>query len=171
MCLDKLNSVKKSLKKDNVEDKWTKFRMTLNRYGYNRSEFIILDRQEMTFDMINEHLVIRVVAPHPQFPGKTRVKSIPSIPDRFIPGDVYVMWSYEKRQDVDGPSILPDNRTRPFCNNLLDVDKLYTRSSIDAMDNQMGLPVFEAGGGYWNDNGTIKAHCRHIWVQNLVKKK
>jgi hypothetical protein len=53
---------------------------------------------------------------------------------------------------------------------------LYTREEIEQLNNNplvtaTGLSVWESGGGFWNDNGTIKAHCRHTWVQNLVKKK
>lgn len=159
---------KKFVKSQKNEQFWHHFNMTLERYGEPRKNFIILDRKEMTYDDIK--LAIRIVAPHPQFPGQTRSKAIPSIPDRFIPNDVFVMWSYEKREDVDGPTILPNNRTRPFCENLITKDRLYDRSAINRMDNDMGLPVFEAGGGYWNDNGEIKPHCRHIWVQNLVRR-
>jgi hypothetical protein len=35
----------------------------------------------------------------------------------------------------------------------------------------LGYNVFKAAGGFWNNNGTIEAHCRHEWVANAVIKK
>lgn len=51
-----------------------------------------------------------------------------------------------------------DSRNRPFCANILDADKEYTRAEIDAMDNGQIPGVFENAGGYG---------CRHwfaLWV-------
>ena len=167
MCIGKIKDIKRAQKKEDTELRWERFSLTLEKWGYPKSDFVILDRQEMTPEMIK--LTIRVVAPHPMFPGQTRTKAIPSIPERFIPKDVIVMWSYEKREGVEGDTIIDGSRT--FCKRLIEKDKLYDKAAIEAMDNHMGLPVFEAGGGYWNDNGEIKPHCRHVWVQNLVRKK
>lgn len=167
LYMDELKNIKRALKKEYTIKYWDHFKLTLQRWGYNKENYIILDRQEMTPEMIE--LAVRVVAPHPMFPGQTRTKAIPSIPDRFIPKDVFVMWSYDKREEAEGSTII--DGSRPFCRNLVDADKLYDRTAIDAMSNEMGLPVFESGGGYWNDNGVIKPHCRHVWVQNLVRKK
>lgn len=162
-----LTQIKRALKKEDTAKYWHHFTLTLQKYGHSKDDFIILDKQEMTPQMIE--LAIRIVAPHPMYPGQTRTKATPSIPDRFIPKDVFVMWSYDKREEADG-GILIDG-SRPFCRNLVEANKLYDRAAIDAMSNDMELPVFEAGGGYWNDNGLIKPHCRHVWVQNLVRKK
>jgi hypothetical protein len=49
----------------------------------------------------------------------------------------------------------PDDKvTRPFCKDVIDKGRVFSRAQIEAMDNEQGLPVMEAGGG-WN--------CRHQW--------
>jgi len=47
-----------------------------------------------------------------------------------------------------------DSRTRPFC--LRHVGKVYTRETIDALDNGQLDNVFLTGGGY---------NCRHVFVE------
>lgn len=48
-----------------------------------------------------------------------------------------------------------DNVTRDFCKRVLDKNPpIYTIDEINDMDNDQGLPVFSAGGGY---------NCRHQW--------
>lgn len=82
-----------------------------------------------------------------------------------------VRYSYEKRADVSGPDILPNNRTRPFCQRMVKANKFYSRQDINQISLILGYNVFEQVGGFWNDNGVIKPHCRHIWKANIVVKK
>lgn len=56
-----------------------------------------------------------------------------------------------ERYEYEGPD---DLITRPFCKKLLDAGGDYTIAEIQEMDNEKGLPVLTAGGG-WN--------CRHMW--------
>jgi hypothetical protein len=48
-----------------------------------------------------------------------------------------------------------DKLERPFCRNLTDQDRGYTRAQIDDMNNGQLPSVFVTGGG-WN--------CRHAWI-------
>jgi hypothetical protein len=178
MCKN-LDRIIRSQKSEQRDRNFDYFEMELERIGSPKSAFIILESQQMTPEMWQKevddyHLIIRVKAPSNRYPSRQRVTAIPSIPDRFIPNDVFVMWSYEKRAEVDGDTIIAG--TREFCRTLIKKNWLYTREEIEQLNNNplvtaTGLSVWESGGGFWNDNGTIKAHCRHTWVQNLVKKK
>lgn len=47
-----------------------------------------------------------------------------------------------------------DEKTRDFCQKLIDDGRIFSRDEIERMDNKQGLPVMEAGGGY---------NCRHQW--------
>jgi len=73
-----------------------------------------------------------------------------------------ILYSYE------GPK---DNRNRDFCARLLDMNKLWSRSEIESMSMRMGYSVWDRRGGFWNDNGDIKIHCRHNWSKVIVMKK
>lgn len=83
--------------------------------------------------------------------------------------DIFLMYDYRKRKEADGNSIKPT--TREFCRDILAENKLYDLSEIQQMSSELGYDVFESTGGFWNDNGVIKPHCRHEWVQKVVKKK
>ena len=73
-----------------------------------------------------------------------------------------ILYSYE------GPE---DNRNRDFCARLLEMNKLWSRSEIEAMSRRLGYSVWDRRGGFWNDNGDIKIHCRHNWMSVVVMKK
>jgi DNA-binding Lrp family transcriptional regulator len=73
-----------------------------------------------------------------------------------------IFYSYE------GPQ---DDRNRAFCARLLELDKLWSRAEIETMSRRMGYSVWDRRGGFWNDNGDIKIHCRHNWSKVIVMKK
>src|SRR4029077_2122198 len=65
--------------------------------------------------------------------------------------------SLQAGDDPDTPFLYAgpaDAKTRPFCRE--HVGKVYTRSEIDAMDNDQIDNVFLTGGGY---------QCRHVWLE------
>jgi DNA-binding MarR family transcriptional regulator len=74
-----------------------------------------------------------------------------------------ILYSYE------GPE---DNRNRPFCARLMQMDKLWSRSEIESMSRRLGYSVFDRGGGWWTQpDGSRSKSCRHQWVSNVVMKK
>jgi DNA-binding Lrp family transcriptional regulator len=73
-----------------------------------------------------------------------------------------ILYSYE------GPE---DNRNRDFCARLLEMNKLWSRSEIESMSMRLGYSVWDRRGGFWNDNGDVKIHCRHNWSKVIVMKK
>lgn len=85
--------------------------------------------------------------------------------------EVFVVYKYVKRSDVDGPAII--ETTRPFCKNLirLSANKSWRLEDIQAMNNGMDLDVFTSRGGWRTLEGT-NIHvpfCRHVWEQRLVR--
>jgi hypothetical protein len=85
--------------------------------------------------------------------------------------EVFVVYKYVKRSDVDGPAII--ETTRPFCKNLirLSANKSWRLEDIQAMNNGMDLDVFTSRGGWRTIEGT-NIHvpfCRHVWEQRLVR--
>jgi hypothetical protein len=94
--------------------------------------------------------------------------------------ELYVKYKYALRFDTQGPAILPNGRTRPFCEGMMKADRLYTREDINAIGEKLGaiygIPNYDAftrRGGWYTEPGTNihSPSCRHIFLQTLVKKK
>jgi hypothetical protein len=94
--------------------------------------------------------------------------------------ELYVKYKYALRFDTQGPAILPNGRTRPFCEGMIKADRLYTREEINKIGERLGaiygIPNYDAftrRGGWYTEPGTNihSPSCRHIWIQTLVKKK
>jgi DNA-binding MarR family transcriptional regulator len=85
--------------------------------------------------------------------------------------DISIMYKYAKRDGVGGTDLLPTSR--PFCVRMLTQNKgkLYSRSDIQKISERVGYSVFNRAGGFWNNNGTVDAQCRHGWFRVIVMKK
>lgn len=84
--------------------------------------------------------------------------------------DIEVRYSYEVEAGFGARAI---DTTRPFCLNLLAMDKLYTRAEIEQISAREGRNVWETRGGWYRNPNTNETtpFCRHIWLQNIVTKK
>jgi len=82
--------------------------------------------------------------------------------------EILVRYSYDW---ISGFNDSDKKNSRPFCVALLDAKKLYSRSDIEMMSARLGYSVWDRKGGWWNDNGTISASCRHEWKTNVVTRK
>lgn len=94
--------------------------------------------------------------------------------------ELYVKYKYALRFDISGPAVLPNGRTRPFCEGMIKADRLYTREEINKIGERLGaiygIPNYDAftrRGGWYTEPGTNihSPACRHIWLQTLVKRK
>jgi len=169
MCIGKLNDIKKAADREKKQIALARQIELIRTLGEDASKFDIIDRREMSPELIQQfHMAldptsdsIRSVIPSSE---KVRV--------RVGPSQYEIRYNYDLRQGVDGPKILPDGRTRDFCEHLIDADKLYTRQEIDRMNNGFPLSVFEFAGGYWTQpDGSVSPKCRHSWFQNIVVRK
>jgi DNA-binding Lrp family transcriptional regulator len=81
-------------------------------------------------------------------------------------------YKYDLRPGTSGNKILPNGRTRKFCETLIRLNKVYTREDIDQMSAIMGFSVWDRRGGWYTLPGTDLARpsCRHIWQQQLVRR-
>jgi hypothetical protein len=81
--------------------------------------------------------------------------------------DIQVMYSYEKRPEVEGPTIIPTSRA--FCKKMvaLSETKLFSREDIQAISNRLGYSVMKRAGGFWKN----EYQCRHGWFRHVVIKK
>ena len=83
-----------------------------------------------------------------------------------------VFYSYEKKPTA--PNLVKGGKSRPFCETLVRLDRLYTRQEINQIGSTAGIDrdVWRyRGGWYHNPNTDVNTpSCRHTWVQNIVIK-
>jgi hypothetical protein len=86
--------------------------------------------------------------------------------------DILLRYSYQLRPGVEGPAVIPT--TRPFCRKMMALSergRVYSRADIEQISARLGYSVFERTGGFWNDKGEVKIHCRHYWMTEILIKK
>lgn len=77
--------------------------------------------------------------------------------------EILLRYSYE------GPE---DSRNRPFCAQLLKLDRFYSRSDIELISERVGYSVWDRRGGWLTlSDGTHREYCRHRWQANKVIRK
>jgi len=82
----------------------------------------------------------------------------------IVTTEIFVKYKY---------SGVKDNRNRPFCAKVLDMDRLYKREDIDNMSDAAGYNIWTQRGGWYHNPSTDvnTPYCRHFWSQVIVKKK
>ncbi len=81
-----------------------------------------------------------------------------------------IMYTYEKRPELKDDLL---KTSREFCVKLINQNKIFTRPQIENISKIVGYDVWRYRGGWWTRKGgdVTTPYCRHIWVQNLVRKK
>jgi hypothetical protein len=84
--------------------------------------------------------------------------------------ELEVMYSYEKR--ADAPDLI-GGKSRPFCERLMQLDRLYTREEINAISTAVERDVWSYRGGWYHNPDTQKntPSCRHQWNQVITVKR
>lgn len=82
--------------------------------------------------------------------------------------DFEVLYSYEEKRNA--PSLVAGGTSRPFCLQMLGLDRLYTRQEIDLISSQIGRDVWMYRGGWYHNPVTDRntPSCRHEWRVNIV---
>lgn len=87
---------------------------------------------------------------------------------------ISVVYSYEWIEGFDDTNI---GTSRDFCVEMRADSKAgvtWTREDIDTLDNgtegENALTVWEARGGWYNDNGIAVPACRHQWYQQVIRE-
>jgi hypothetical protein len=78
-------------------------------------------------------------------------------------------WDYLRTSQEDRNK----QTSRPFCQKLMSMKKLYTRGEIESLSARLGYDVFARAGGWWTlPNTNIHSpKCRHTWNAVVVVKK
>lgn len=73
------------------------------------------------------------------------------------------------RYSYDGPQ---DERNRPFCAKLMELNRLYSRSDIELISERLGYSVWDRRGGWLTlPDGEHRPYCRHQWFALTVVRK
>ena len=78
-------------------------------------------------------------------------------------------WDYLRTTQEDRNK----STSRPFCQKLMSMNKLYTRGEIESLSARLGYDVFARAGGWWTipDTNIHSPKCRHTWNAVVVVKK
>ena len=166
MCIPNLNNIKKSHARECKEIDLARQIKLINELGEPASKFRVIDEIMMTHEMIEDFL-LAIKSGVPGRPPKAKAVKRPTIGDKYE-----VRYRYDLREGVSGPKVLPDGRTRPFCEQVIDANRYYSKEQINTMSNGFGLTVFKYAGGYWTQpDGTVSKQCRHAWFMVFVERK
>ena len=100
--------------------------------------------------------------------SRTKINIEAPKPSPFV---LQIGYTYAKRPDADGNTILPTSRK--FCIHMVELakTKIWSRARIEQMSIALGYSVFDRVGGFWNNDGIIETHCRHEWKALIIQKK
>jgi len=77
--------------------------------------------------------------------------------------DFKVFYSYELK--ATAPKLVPGGKSRPFCETLIGLNRLYTREEIETISLNVGRDVWTYRGGWYHNPETEvnTPSCRHEW--------
>ena len=83
--------------------------------------------------------------------------------------NISVKYKYEVTPGL-GPAKIPT--TRPFCEGLIDMNKVYSRAEIEQVSQRLGYSVWQRRGGFYYNTKTkvTTPYCRHRWVEQVLIK-
>lgn len=86
------------------------------------------------------------------------------------PEQIEILYSYELRDDA--PPLKPGGESRQFCQELIALDRLYTRQEIEQISAAVDRDVWRYRGGWYHNSQTGRntPSCRHSWYQNVIIK-
>lgn len=91
--------------------------------------------------------------------------------------ELFIRYKYTLRSDA--PALVEGGKSRDFCEAMMSNPRYFSREDIDNISKDLGqvynIPNYDAfrmrGGWYHDPNKNVNLpFCRHIWVQELVKK-
>ena len=94
------------------------------------------------------------------------------IQDEGLP-KIEVRYKYDLSPDA--PPLMPGGKSREFCIKMMEQNKLYTRAEIDQISAIVKYNAWLRRGGWYtvpNSEPPLHIpHCRHEWVQKVVRRK
>jgi hypothetical protein len=132
-------------------------------------EVMKLDKTKVT-DAIETLIGDGLIDKNLKITTKGENKDVPSFSELFI------RYKYVERTGVP---LVEGGKSRDFCAAMIANPRYFSREDIENIGNDLGqvydIPNYDAfrrrGGWYHDPNQDVNLpYCRHIWVQELVKK-
>jgi len=85
--------------------------------------------------------------------------------------ELEVRYSYELRSNA--PDLVAGGSSRPFCERMVSLPRLYTRDEINKISSAIGRDVWTFRGGWYHNPETDinTPSCRHQFQQHITVKK
>jgi hypothetical protein len=133
-------------------------------------EVMKLDKTKVT-DAIETLIGDGLIDKNLKITTKGENKNVPTFSELFI------RYKYALRSDA--PALVEGGESRDFCAAMMSNPRYFSREDIENIGNDLGqvydIPNYDAfrrRGGWYHDpiKDVNLPYCRHIWVQELVKK-
>ena len=87
--------------------------------------------------------------------------------------EIFIRYKYDWRTDITAEEKASGFAgSRPFCQKIIELGRLYSRSDIETISERLGYSVWDRRGGWWTrEDGTHSPSCRHAWFALTVVKK
>ena len=130
-----------------------------------------VDKTKIT-DAIETLIAEKLIDKNLVITPKGENKNVPSFTELFI------RYKYALRSDA--PPLEPGGKSRDFCAAMMANPRYFSREDIENIGRDLGqvynIPNYDAfrrrGGWYHDPNQDVNLpYCRHIWVQELIKRK
>jgi len=113
-----------------------------------------------------------IAADYTEKGGKVEVRTKVNVQEPPAGVKIESRWEYAWNNPAEAKSV---DRSRDFCVQMLQTNRLYTRAEIEALENDMkeyNTSVWRYRGGWYHnpDTGINTPMCRHYWKQVLVKE-
>jgi translation elongation factor EF-1beta len=124
-------------------------------------------------DRINKLVSIDVLDYDPDTKISKLKRPLKEIIDEPVKTTFLVRYEYSWDFLRTKPSDRNIDTSRPFCQQLMGLKKVYTRGEIEQISARLGYDVFARGGGWWTIPKTDihSPKCRHTWNAVVVIKK
>lgn len=129
--------------------------------------------EEEVLNRINKLVALEILSYDVDTKVSKLLKPLAEIIDKPVKTSFLVRYEYSwdySRTDAKDRNI---KTSRPFCQRLMSMKKLYTRGEIEQLSARLGYDVFARGGGWWTipNTGIHSPQCRHTWNSVVVVKK
>jgi Mn-dependent DtxR family transcriptional regulator len=129
--------------------------------------------KEEVLDRIGKLVALDVLDYDPETKISKLKKPLKEIIDEPVKTTFLVRYEYSwdyLRTDAKDRNM---KTSRPFCQRLMQLNKVYTRGEIEQISARLGYDVFARAGGWWTipDTGIHSPKCRHTWNAVVVIKK
>jgi hypothetical protein len=129
--------------------------------------------KEEVLDRISKLVALDILDYDPDTKISKLKKPLKEIIDEPVKTTFLVRYEYSWDYLRTSPKDRNIKTSRPFCQKLMGLERVYTRGEIEQISARLGYDVFARAGGWWTipDTNIHSPKCRHTWNAVVVIKK